>query len=72
MVRLRRELQARGTRLARFGPDADVESSELELFFQLSDHYNDDEGVAWPNFTLRVLAARAIGPVVEVWELARP
>jgi hypothetical protein len=68
-VRLRQELQQRGTRLARFGPDADAEASELELFFQLSDHFNDDEGVAWPHFTRRLLAAQAIGPVVEIWSI---
>lgn len=68
-VRVREALAAKGERVARFSPDPDPTQSELELFFQLSDHFNDDELVAWPNFTWRLLRARAIGPVVEVWRV---
>lgn len=68
-VRVREALEAKGERLERFSPDPDPFQSELELFFQLSDHFNDDELVAWPNFTWRLLQARAIGPVVEVWRV---
>lgn len=68
-VRVREALRARGERLARFSPDRDPEASELELFFQLSDHFNDDELVNWPHFTLRLLRARALGPVLEVWRV---
>ena len=68
-VRVREALAASGERLARFSPDPDPEQSELELFFQLSDHFNDDELVRWPHFTLRLLRARAIGPVLEVWRV---
>ena len=68
-VRVREALAASGERLARFSPDREPEASELELFFQLSDHFNDDELVNWPHFTLRLLRARAIGPVLEVWRV---
>ncbi|MBM3991960.1 MAG: hypothetical protein FJ298_13260 [Planctomycetes bacterium] len=70
-VRLREALRAKGERLARFSPDRDPEASELELFYQLSDHFNDDEFVTWPHFTLRLLRARALGPVLEVWRVPR-
>lgn len=69
-VRLRQALQLRGTRLVRFSPDPDPEQTELELFFQLSDHFNDDEQVRWPHFSARLLRAHAIGPVLEVWKVA--
>jgi hypothetical protein len=69
LVKLREELRARGERLARFSPDRDPEATELELFFQLSDHFNDDEQVEWPHFTARLLQAEAIGPVLEVWRI---
>ena len=68
-VRVREALAAKGERLARFSPDRDPQASELELFFQLSDHFNDDEGVTWPHFTLRLLRAQALGPVLEVWRV---
>jgi len=72
MVRLRQALAQHGERVARFGPDRDAESTELELFFQLSDHFNNDGEIAWPHFTRRLLSAVAIGPVVELWRLPRP
>jgi len=70
-VRVREALRAKGERLARFSPDLDPQASELELFFQLSDHFNDDELVTWPHFTLRLLRARSLGPVLEVWRVPR-
>ena len=67
LVELRRALKQTGERLARFSPDRDVEASELDLFFQLSDHFNEGaNNVDWPNFTARLLTARAIGPVIEI------
>lgn len=71
MTAVRRALQEKGERLARFGPDSDPETTELELFFQLSDHFNGDGEIAWPHFTRRLLSAVAIGPVIEVWRLPR-
>jgi hypothetical protein len=72
LVAMRDSLRAHGTRVARFSPDVDPETTELELFFHLSDHFNEEEDIDWPHFTWRLLRARAIGPVVEVWRVERP
>jgi hypothetical protein len=72
LIAMRDALKQHGTRIARFSPDADPEQTELELFFQLSDHFNEDEDIDWPQFTWRLLRARAIGPVVEVWRVDPP
>jgi len=68
-VALRKTLQRVGELAATFSPDADPTRTELEFFFQLSDHFNADAHWDHPHFTLRLLSARAIGCVVEVWRL---
>lgn len=69
MAALRRALEARGECVASFSPDPGPQASELELFFQLSDHFNSDAHLLHPHFALRLLRARAIGRVLEVWRL---
>ncbi len=69
MVSLRKALMARAERVARFSPDRDPDATELELFFQLSDHFNSDPHLRHPHFTARLLRAQAIGRVLEVWRL---
>ena len=56
-------LEAIGTRLARFAPDPDERFCEHPLWAQ------DIEVADWPNVFLRVLHARAVGPVVEIFEV---
>jgi hypothetical protein len=68
-VALRSALQRVGELAATFSPDPDPRRTELEFFFQLSDHFNADAHWEHPHFTLRLLSARAIGCVVEVWRL---
>jgi len=72
LVAMDEALKKHGTRVARFSPDEGPEATDLELFFHLSDHFNEDEDIDWPHFTWRLLHARAIGPVVEVWRVAQP
>lgn len=70
LTELSRAVAEHGQCVERLSPDRDPQASDLELFFQLSDHYNEPgESVAWPNFTWRVLRARAIGPVLELWRI---
>jgi hypothetical protein len=69
LVSLREALGACAERVARFSPDADPYATELELFFQLSDHFNSDPHLRHPHFTARLLRARAIGRVLELWRL---
>lgn len=66
---LRSALQRVGELAATFSPDPDPRRTELEFFFQLSDHFNADAHWEHPHFTRRLLSARAIGCVVEVWRL---
>ena len=74
---LRTALSEHGRRLARFSPEgtalggaaAGEPETEFDLFFQVSDHFNDGESDGVGNFTLRVLRADAIGPVVELYAL---
>ena len=57
------ELAARGERVARMSPDKDAEAWNYPLF--------DQDGVAedWPDLTPRVLNARSVGPVVEIYRV---
>ncbi|MCY3002520.1 MAG: hypothetical protein NTV21_12025 [Planctomycetota bacterium] len=52
-----------GTRVARFSPDGDPEFTNHQLWDQ------DVEADGWPHVTWRVLRARTVGPVIEVFEL---
>ncbi len=69
MIALRRALEARAQCVATFSPDPDPQATELELFFQLSDHFNSDAHLLHPHFALRLLRARSIGRVLELWRL---
>ena len=60
---LRSELSARGTLLARFSPDPDPYFSDHPLMDE------DEEVGDWPHVFLRVLRARAVGPVLEVYRV---
>lgn len=71
MVALRRALSERAECVARFSPDPDPRATELEFFFQLSDHFNSDPHLRYPHFTRRLLSAHAIGRVLELWRLPR-
>ena len=76
-VALRRALQVRGERLARFAPEGSGVApgplpdagSERPFFYQLSDHFNDGEVLPWPHFVRRLFGARAVGPVLEVYRV---
>lgn len=70
-VALRQALSERAECVARFSPDPDPHATELELFSQLSDHFNSDPHLRHPHFTRRLLSARAIGRVLELWRLPR-
>lgn len=69
-VALREELRRSGELVQRFSPDRDPEATELELFFQLSDHFNQDGHLRWPHFAFRLTNAVSIGPVLELWRVA--
>jgi hypothetical protein len=56
-------LVARGRLLARISPDGDPHYTEHKLWEQ------DVEAPGWRHVTLRVLRARAVGPVIEFYEL---
>jgi hypothetical protein len=56
-------LAERGRRLARFSPDGDPDFTNHKLWDQ------DVEAPGWPHVTLRVLRARAVGPILEVYDL---
>lgn len=56
-------LSERGRRLARFSPDQDEHFTNHKLWDQ------DVEAPGWPHVTWRVLRARAVGPVIEIYEL---
>ncbi len=56
-------LAARGRRLARFSPDGERELTLHKLWDQ------DVEAPDWPQVTWRVLRARSVGPVIEIYEL---
>ena len=62
IIELRRALQRCGTLEVRFSPDRDPHWSELPQL------YIDGQG-DWPHVTLRLLQARAWGPVVEVYRV---
>ncbi len=61
--RLRDGLRRRGQLLARISPDGDARFSEHLLWAQ------DAEFGDWPNVFWRVLRARAVGPVIEIYRL---
>lgn len=56
-------LAARGRLLARFSPDGDPHLTHHKLWDQ------DVEAPGWPHVTWRVLRARAVGSVLEIYEL---
>jgi hypothetical protein len=57
------ELAARGVLVARLSPDKDVDAWDYPLF--------DQDGVEadWSDLTPRVLRARSVGPVVEIYRV---
>jgi hypothetical protein len=61
--RIAETLSERGRRLARFSPDEDSEFTNHKLWDQ------DVEAPGWPHVTWRVLRARAVGPILEIYEL---
>jgi hypothetical protein len=65
LATLRSAFAAEGKLLARLSPDADPDLSDFPLDFQ------DDRSrrVPLPHYTVRVLRARAVGPVVEIYTL---
>ena len=67
-VRLRQAFLARGRPLARFSPEGRG-NDEHPFFYQLSDHFNDDERTPVPHFVARMLRARSIGPTLEIYRL---
>jgi len=77
LVAIRRALSEHARRRARFSPEgvalgaeaAGDPASEFDLFFQVSDHFNDGESEGLPHQARRVLRAEAIGPVIEIYEL---
>lgn len=52
-----------GTRVARISPDSDPDYTDHQLWDQ------DVEADGWRHVTWRVLQARAVGPVIEIFEL---
>lgn len=56
-------LSERGRLIARFSPDGDAQLTNHKLWDQ------DVEAPGWPHVTWRVLRARAVGPVIEIYEL---
>lgn len=62
-ARIVASLRRIGTPLARLSPDADPGFSDHQLWDQ------DVEAIGWPHVTARVLRARTVGPVIEIFEL---
>jgi hypothetical protein len=52
-----------GSRVARFSPDGDPNLTDHQLWDQ------DVEAPGWPHVTWRVLRARAVGPVIEIYRI---
>ena len=69
MVELRRTLAEHGELVARFTPEGPGGKIEWPFFYMLSDHFNAGGHEDWPHFLPRLLAARAIGPCVEIWRV---
>ena len=62
-ARIVESLRRIATPLARLSPDGDPRFSEHQLWDQ------DVEAESWPHVTARVLRARTVGPVIEIFEL---
>lgn len=56
-------LRAHGVLLQRISPDSDPQLTDHQLWDQ------DVEAAGWPHVTWRVLRARAVGPVIEIYRL---